>query len=89
MKGCQKKVIFLKNTGSELFDEAYFIISRESEKEAVEEDSMIVEANKIISASIECENTGKGLLLIKRAIKNAVPFIIGAASSAAVILLLR
>ncbi len=48
MRGCQKKVIFLKNTGSSLFDEAYFVISREGEKENVGENNMIVEANRII-----------------------------------------
>ena len=26
IKGCHKNVVFLKNTGSELFDEAYFVV---------------------------------------------------------------
>lgn len=50
MRGCQRKVIFLKNTGSSLFDEAYFVISRESEKEDLDENNMIVEANRIIES---------------------------------------
>ena len=26
LKGCNKSVVFLKNTGSDIFDEAYFVI---------------------------------------------------------------
>ncbi|MBQ7225765.1 MAG: hypothetical protein IJX02_04080 [Clostridia bacterium] len=26
IKGCHKSIVFLKNTGSELFEEAYFIV---------------------------------------------------------------
>lgn len=26
LKGCHKSVVFLKDTGSELFDEAYFVV---------------------------------------------------------------
>lgn len=80
MKGCQKKVIFLKNTGSYLFDEAYFIISREGERSPVTEESMIVEANRIIESNIEAEK--KGTPVGHTALKAAVPFLIGAALSA-------
>ena len=55
MRGCQRKVIFLKNTGSDLFDEAYFIISREGEKEDVGEKNMIIEANRIIENNQKCD----------------------------------
>jgi hypothetical protein len=30
VRGCQKKIIYLKNTGSEVFEEAYFVV-RENE----------------------------------------------------------
>ena len=62
MRGCQKKVIFLKNTGSSLFDEAYFIISREGEKENIGENNMIVEANRIIESHKDSEK-GSGIPL--------------------------
>ena len=48
MRGYQKKVIFLKNTGSEMFDEAYFVLSERCERDGVGESNMIKEANKII-----------------------------------------
>ena len=52
MKGYQKKVIFLKNTGSHLFDEAYCVVSRQGEEAAIGKSDMILEANRIIKESI-------------------------------------
>lgn len=52
MRGYQKKVIFLKNTGSHLFDEAYFVVSREGEEAAVGQSNMVSEANRIIRESM-------------------------------------
>ena len=53
MRGYQKKVIFLKNTGSHLFDEAYFVVSREGEAAHIEQSDMVFEANRIIRESLE------------------------------------
>ncbi len=63
MRGCQKKVIYLKNTGSRNFEEAYFVI-RDSADGKSSRSSMIEEARHIIE-----ENFGKrkrGLLYSKR-----------------------
>ena len=51
MKGYQRKVIFLKNTGSPYFDEAYFVISNDGIFESVEQSDMVLEANRIINES--------------------------------------
>ena len=53
MKGYQRKVIFLKNTGSPYFDEAYFVVSREGACASVEQSDMVLEANRIIESSLE------------------------------------
>ena len=53
MRGYQRKVIFLKDTGSRLFDEAYFVVSRMGEEAKVEQSDMIFEANRIIKESLE------------------------------------
>ncbi len=82
MKGCQKRVIFLKNTGSYLFDEAYFIISKEGERTPVSEDSMILEANRIIESSSDTETYPTSLK--RRIMSFLIPFIVGVAFSAAV-----
>lgn len=52
-KGCQKRIIMLKSTGSELFDEAYFILKERAEKSPhITESDMVKEANRIISDNI-------------------------------------
>lgn len=56
MRGCQKKIVYFKNTGSKIFDEAYFVISdRSDDKKAVSAD-MIAEAQRIISECCVTEN---------------------------------
>mgnify|MGYP006966488056 CR=1 FL=1 len=48
LKGCQKKIIVMKNTGSPMFDEAYFILSENALRAHASERDMISEANRII-----------------------------------------
>ena len=75
MRGYQKRIIYLKNTGSHLFDEAYFVVSPNGE--AAKKDDMVVEANRIIEESMGAKKNRKksfapGFLY---------PFLIGAATS--------
>ena len=77
MRGCQKRVIFIKSTGCNLFDEAYFVVSGECEEKNVCEDSMIAEANRIISESIEIEKERKIKRIFLKCIRLAIPFSLG------------
>lgn len=54
MRGYQRRVIFLKNTGSALFDEAYFVMRKDERAEKRSEADMVAEADRIIE-----ENFGK------------------------------
>ena len=54
MRGYQRRVIFLKNTGSALFEEAYFLMRSEEMTEGKSEADMVSEATRIIE-----ENFGK------------------------------
>lgn len=58
IKGCHKSIVFLKNTDSEFFDEAYFVLKPNA---VCKKDSDIVlEANKIVSSLTESKKrTGK------------------------------
>ena len=47
VRGCQKKIIYLKNTDSDVFDEAYFILN-DKYPEVSGECDMIKEANRIL-----------------------------------------
>ena len=77
MKGCQKRVIYLKNTGSELFEEAYFVVSRVGEESKLDEKNMISEANRIISDSIVWERKDRILKIVRRVSAVLLPFIFG------------
>ena len=68
IKGCHKSIIFLKNTGSELFDEAYFVLSRDGEDLRLGEDDMVTEANRIINDKSYRGIKGGMLLRYKRQI---------------------
>jgi hypothetical protein len=54
MRGCQKRVIYVKNTGNRNFEEAYFVVSGGLDGRKTTEAELVFEANKIIE-----ENFGK------------------------------
>ena len=49
IKGCKKNVVYVRNTESDLFREAYFILSDDFEEKGRSEPDMVAEANRIIS----------------------------------------
>lgn len=54
LKGCTKRVIVIKDTGSDLFDEAFFVIKPQNSKSGKlrTETDFVYEANKIISGRL-------------------------------------
>ena len=48
MRGCERRIIMLKGTDSEIFDEAYFLL-RKDLKESEGECEMLSEAHRIVS----------------------------------------
>lgn len=80
VRGCQRKVIFLKNTESEIFSEAYFIVDGRSPR--VSETDMVREANRIIENNLAHTTAGKdggrGVRRALRAILKSIPaFLLG------------
>jgi hypothetical protein len=52
-KGCQKKMILLRDTKSKIFDEVYFVLKSDADIESdVSESDMIKEAGRIIDANM-------------------------------------
>lgn len=52
IKGCTKKMVLLKDTGSDFFEEAYFILKTDSPFGALRsERDFVAEANRIIAES--------------------------------------
>ena len=80
MRGCQKRVIYLKNTGSEYFDEAYFVLKNSTNSKNRSDTDVIREANRIIE-----ENIGKRKHFnYKKWLPLVLAFIVGGALSALV-----
>ena len=85
MRGYQRKIIHLKNTGSYLFDEAYFVLSRDGEDLHLGEDDMVKEASRIIDERNYIRIENNFLIRNKRRI---LLLLLGALSGAAVSALL-
>lgn len=94
LKGCRKQMIVLHGTGSEIFEEAYFVL-RKTDKVPVSaravnapetthsDDELLFEANRILEASRVGE--GKGLRR-NHALRCAVFFAVGIMVGAGLIL---
>ena len=78
VRGCQKKIVYLKNTGSEVFDEAYFVISEKAPVDNITECDMVEEANRILDECIFTSESNGRFIKIKAFLKSkTVPFIVG------------
>ena len=68
MRGYQKRVIYLKNMDSSVFEEAYFVIKpgyEKKEKTKEKEPDFIKEANRIIEQSVGLNEKKKGAIGLK------------------------
>ena len=52
VRGYQRRMVFLKNTGSKIFDEAYFVLSEEASSLSVGKEDMIEEAKRIVEENL-------------------------------------
>lgn len=50
IKGCRRNVVWVKNTGSEMFEEAFFILSDKCDKKKAAETDMLTAAHSIIES---------------------------------------
>lgn len=74
MRGCERKIILLKGTESQMFDEAYFLVRRDFEKRGKEE--FLREAERIVDRNTTRFRSGERWW---RLISFAVGFLLGAA----------
>lgn len=63
IKGCHKSIVFLKDTGSELFEEAYFVI-KPNVKKSASHDIIIEATNLVNSYKDKSHRTSKGWKLL-------------------------
>ena len=56
VKGCQRKIYYLKNTGSKYFEEAYLVLKREENGKAqASQTELSREAERIIKEALPCQ----------------------------------
>ena len=88
MRGYQKRVVYLKNIDSSIFEEAYFImktdLSEASFSKNKESFNLVKEANRIIEENIDFSHKSK---ITKKNFKNAVFFFVGFLLSSSIFLL--
>ena len=58
LKGCNKRVVYMKNTDSDMFEEAYFIVRAKHTPHSSERD-MVAEAERIIRESATEKKRGR------------------------------
>ena len=75
LKGCAKRVVYMKNTDSDMFEEAYFIIRAGQVRSDATEKEMVVEAERIIRES-SCNGAGE-----RRRVRGTLLYLMGALSA--------
>ena len=90
VRGCQKKIIYLKSTGSEIFDEAYFVVRDKTPEEKQGECDMVQEANRILNECISVTENKSTFIKIKDYLKmKIIPFLIGVLIGVICIIILK
>ena len=82
-RGCEKRIIHIKDTNSDLFEEAYFILRSDftEKRENCSKDQMVKEASRIIKDTLPLAYPSKTQRKSNVFVK---PFVIGASFSGAV-----
>ncbi len=89
MRGYQKKIIYLKNTGSEIFEEAYFIVKEKTKQKLKGNAPLIEEANRIIDENVNFGCKKSRRINLKSVLIFGAGFLIAAAVFTAVLLLIK
>lgn len=64
MRGCEKRMVFLRHADSELFEEAYFVMRRDARRPAYRD--MVAEAERILRCETEEKESHTGVSPQKR-----------------------
>lgn len=78
VRGCQKKIIYLKNTGSDVFDEAYFVVGNNVYTNELVEEDLVNEAKRILDECIAKDDVIDGWQKFKSFFRvKMMPFLLG------------
>ena len=57
MRGCQRQIIMLKGTDSQIFDEAYFLLRKDFDRSRGSEGELVREAERLVALNTTCRRT--------------------------------
>ena len=83
MRGYKKKVILIKNTGSDMFEEAFFVLKSDNKEENRQINltrDMVYEANKVIDEKVADDRKRKSAVILA----SLISFLSGALISVSV-----
>ena len=49
MRGCQRQIIMLRGTDSQIFDEAYFLLRKDFDRARADEGELVREAERLVA----------------------------------------
>lgn len=89
VRGCQKRIVYFKSTGSEVFSDAYFVV-RDDALSNISECDIIKEANRILDECVVLkDDAGTGQVIVEFIKRNALPFVSGAVIGILITLLIK
>ena len=89
VRGCQKRIVYLKNTCSEVFEEAYFVV-RDDALATLCECDMVKEANRILDECMSLDEAEDGWHKIFDVIKRRIiPFLLGISVGMITVILIK
>lgn len=75
LKGCQRKIILLRDTGSNIFEEAYFVLKADAEaRRDLSESDMVSEARRIVEENTLSLSCSAGMKKSKSAKNKSASF---------------
>lgn len=87
-KGCERKIILIKNPGNGYFDEAYFILKENKNEKQGNGTDMLSEANRIVNESMMILDRGvKKAPKSKRILYLGIGLLLGSGLTSAMFLL--
>lgn len=89
VRGCQKRIVYLKSTGSEVFSDAYFVV-RDNALSDICECDMVKEANKILDECVSLdEKLSLGQTVFEIAKRKIIPFLLGTVVGMIIVILIK
>ena len=89
VRGCQKRIVYLKSTGSEVFSDAYFVV-RDNALSDICECDMVKEANKILDECVSLdEKMSLGQTVFEIVKRKIIPFLLGTVVGMIIVILIK